>query len=215
MSAPVRAHAAPRSWGVPSLDERAPLPAGLVVELRPESGVRPEDTARSERAARAVSLRAICAAQAAGHCPALLDAGGHFDLREAEAAGVDLGGLVLAQPEDGAAHALDLALRLVRSGAFGLLVVWSDVPQDHGLTLRALAGSLAFPATGGTRPTALFAPPAEGLFAPTAALKYYASLRVRVKAERRPGGSVWETRTRVVKATVATGVRPSYDWRPL
>lgn len=215
MSAPVREHAAPRSWGVPSLDERAPLPAGLVVELRPETGLRPADTERSERAARMLSLRAICAAQAAGHYPALLDAGGHFDPREAEEAGVDLGGLILAQPENGATHALDLALRLVRSGAFGLLVVWSDVPQDHGLALRALAGSLAFSATG-ARPTALFVPSAEGLFAPTAALQYYASLRVRVKAERRPGpGGVWETRARVVKATVATGVRPSYDWRPL
>jgi recombination protein RecA len=78
-----------------------------------------------------LTLHTIAEAQALGDQAAFIDAEHALDTNYAEALGVDVGSLFVHQPDSGE-QALEVAEHLIRSGAFGLVVVDSVaalVPQ--------------------------------------------------------------------------------------
>jgi recombination protein RecA len=97
------------------------VPRGRIVEVfGPESGGK-----------TTLTLQIIAEAQQLGDLAAFIDAEHALDLVYAEALGVDVDNLYIAQPNSGE-EALEIAETLVRSGAFGVVVVDSVaamVPQ--------------------------------------------------------------------------------------
>jgi len=87
-------------------------PRGRIVEI-----FGPESSGKTT-----LTLHAIAEAQALGGVAAFIDAEHAFDLRYAQAIGVDLGRLLVAQPDDGE-QALDVAEILARSGGVDLVVI--------------------------------------------------------------------------------------------
>ncbi|MBM4377142.1 MAG: recombinase RecA [Deltaproteobacteria bacterium] len=96
-------------------------PRGRIVEI-----FGPESSGKTT-----LCLHAICEAQRSGGVAAFIDAEHAFDPGYAQAIGVDLKSLLLAQPDSGE-QALDIAETLARSGAVQLVVIDSVaalVPQ--------------------------------------------------------------------------------------
>ncbi|HSC88152.1 MAG TPA: recombinase RecA [Polyangiaceae bacterium] len=87
-------------------------PRGRIVEI-----FGPESSGKTT-----LTLHAIAEVQAAGGTAAFIDAEHAFDARYAQALGVDLGRLLVAQPDCGE-QGLDIAGTLVESGAIDLVVV--------------------------------------------------------------------------------------------
>ena len=88
------------------------LPRGRMVEV-----YGPEASGKTT-----IALQAIASVQAEGGIAAIIDAEHALDPAYAAALGVDLAQLVLAQPDSGE-QALEVAERLLRSGAVDLIVV--------------------------------------------------------------------------------------------
>lgn len=88
------------------------LPRGRIVEI-----FGPESSGKTT-----LAIHAIAQAQKAGGMAAIVDAEHAFDKTYAQALGVDVDNLLIAQPDDGE-QALDIAEHLIRSGAIDILVV--------------------------------------------------------------------------------------------
>ena len=175
------------STGVPSLDAALGIggwPLGRLVEV-----LGPTLIGKTT-----LALHAVAAVQARGAQAVFVDADRRLDPTWAEACGVNLRRMILAQPDQGD-QALDIVEAMVRSGAVPLVVIdsvaglgASDEPvgtlaRRMSKAMRALV-SLA----GKTQTTVLFTNPlrakAGATFGPHEvteggnALKYYASARV-------------------------------------
>jgi recombination protein RecA len=103
------------SSGSPSLDRAlgcGGYPRGRVVEV-----FGPESSGKTT-----LTLHAIAEAQRAGGVAAFIDAEHALDVHYAKALGVDVGQLLVSQPDTGE-QALDILETLVRSGAVDLIVV--------------------------------------------------------------------------------------------
>ena len=87
-------------------------PKGRVIEI-----YGPESSGKTT-----LTLHAIAECQKAGGIAAFIDAEHAFDRFYAEKLGVDLGELVISQPDNGE-QALDIADNLIRSGAIDIVVV--------------------------------------------------------------------------------------------
>ncbi len=101
--------------GAPSLDRAlgcGGYPRGRVVEI-----YGPESSGKTT-----LTLHAIAEAQRAGGVAAFIDAEHALDVHYAKALGVDVGQLLVSQPDTGE-QALDILETLVRSGAVDLIVV--------------------------------------------------------------------------------------------
>lgn len=86
-------------------------------------------------------LHTIAATQKAGGVCAFIDAEHSLDIRYAKNLGVDVGSLLVSQPDCGE-QALEIADQLARTGAVDLIVVDSIaalVPRAVGLTAEQLA----------------------------------------------------------------------------
>ena len=88
------------------------LPKGRVIEI-----YGPESSGKTT-----LTLHAIAECQKAGGIAAFIDAEHAFDRFYAEKLGVDLGELVISQPDNGE-QALEIADNLIRSGAVDALVI--------------------------------------------------------------------------------------------
>ena len=88
------------------------LPRGRVVEL-----FGPESAGKTT-----LALHVVASCQAAGDLAVFVDAEHALDPTYAQALGVDLGSLVLSQPDSGE-QALDIVLEAITSGEVGLVVV--------------------------------------------------------------------------------------------
>lgn len=88
------------------------LPRGRIVEI-----FGPESSGKTT-----LAIHAIAQAQKLGGMAAIVDAEHAFDKSYAQALGVDVDNLLIAQPDDGE-QALDIAEHLIRSGAIDILVV--------------------------------------------------------------------------------------------
>ncbi|MBK8998001.1 MAG: hypothetical protein IPM35_19940 [Myxococcales bacterium] len=119
-------------------------PRGRIVEI-----FGPESSGKTT-----LTLHAIAEVQKLGGVAAFIDAEHAFDMRYAKAIGIDLGKLLVAQPDSGE-QALDIAEALTRSGALDLVVVDSvaaltpraeiegDMGQNHmGLQARLMSQAL-------------------------------------------------------------------------
>jgi recombination protein RecA len=117
--------------GAVSLDQALGVggyPRGRIVEV-----FGPESSGKTT-----LTLHAIAEAQKRGGVAAFVDAEHAFDMRYAKAIGVDLGRLLVAQPDCGE-QALDITEALTRSGALDLVVIDSVA----ALTPRAeIAGDM-------------------------------------------------------------------------
>jgi recombination protein RecA len=103
------------STGVPSLDRAlgcGGYPRGRVVEI-----FGPESSGKTT-----LTLHAIAEVQRKGGVAAFIDAEHALDVHYAKAIGVDIGQLLVSQPDTGE-QALDILETLVRSGAVDLIVV--------------------------------------------------------------------------------------------
>jgi recombination protein RecA len=101
--------------GLPSLDRAlgcGGYPRGRVVEI-----FGPESSGKTT-----LTLHAIAEMQRAGGVAAFIDAEHALDVHYAKAIGVDIGQLLVSQPDTGE-QALDIVETLVRSGAVNLIVV--------------------------------------------------------------------------------------------
>jgi recombination protein RecA len=101
--------------GAPSLDRALGCkgyPRGRIVEI-----FGPESSGKTT-----LTLHAIAEAQRAGGVAAFIDAEHALDVHYARALGVDIGQLLVSQPDTGE-QALDILETLVRSGAVDLIVV--------------------------------------------------------------------------------------------
>ncbi|MBN2194685.1 MAG: recombinase RecA [Polyangiaceae bacterium] len=87
-------------------------PRGRIVEI-----FGPESSGKTT-----LTLHAVAEVQAQGGVAAFIDAEHAFDLRYSQAIGVDLGRLLVAQPDDGE-QALDVAEILAKSGGVDLIVI--------------------------------------------------------------------------------------------
>ena len=87
-------------------------PKGRVVEI-----YGPESSGKTT-----LTLHAIAEAQKAGGIAAFIDAEHAFDRFYAENLGIDIGNLIISQPDNGE-QALEIADNLVRSGAIDLIVI--------------------------------------------------------------------------------------------
>ena len=87
-------------------------PRGRIVEV-----FGPESSGKTT-----LSLHAIAEVQKLGGVAAFIDAEHAFDMRYAKAIGIDLGKLLVSQPDSGE-QALDIAEALTRSGAVDLVVI--------------------------------------------------------------------------------------------
>ena len=88
------------------------LPRGRVIEI-----YGPESSGKTT-----VAIHAIAQAQKKGGIAAIIDAEHAFDKTYAQALGVDVENLFIAQPDDGE-QALDIAEHLIRSGAIDIVVI--------------------------------------------------------------------------------------------
>jgi recombination protein RecA len=88
------------------------LPRGRIVEI-----FGPESSGKTT-----LAIHAIAQAQKLGGMAAIIDAEHAFDKSYAQALGVDVDNLLIAQPDDGE-QALDIAEHLIRSGAIDILVI--------------------------------------------------------------------------------------------
>ncbi|MBX3183962.1 MAG: recombinase RecA [Polyangiaceae bacterium] len=188
-------------------------PRGRVVEV-----FGPESSGKTT-----LTLHAIAELQAQGGVAAFIDAEHAFDMRYAKSVGVDLGGLLVSQPDSGE-QALDIVELLTRSGVVDLIVVDSvaalvpraeiegDMGDSHmGLqarlmsqALRKLSGTAA--RTGTTlifinqlrqKIGVVFGNPETTTGG--SALKFYSSLRLDVRrtGKVQVGDNVVGNRTRV------------------
>jgi recombination protein RecA len=119
-------------------------PRGRIVEI-----FGPESSGKTT-----LTLHAIAEVQRAGGIAAFIDAEHAFDLRYAKSIGIDLGKLLISQPDCGE-QALEIAESLTRSGAVDLIVVDSvaalvpkaeiegDMGDSHmGLQARLMSQAL-------------------------------------------------------------------------
>lgn len=88
------------------------FPRGRVIEI-----YGPESSGKTT-----VAIHAIAQAQKKGGIAAIIDAEHAFDKTYAQALGVDVENLFIAQPDDGE-QALDIAEHLIRSGAIDIVVI--------------------------------------------------------------------------------------------
>src|SRR5438034_2509982 len=105
------------------------LPLGRIVEV-----FGPEAAGKTT-----LVLHAVAEAQKMGLTAALIDAEHALDPNYAKAIGVDQDSLLLAQPSGGE-EAWEIALRLVRSGDVGLVVIDSIAALAPGAELRGEVG---------------------------------------------------------------------------
>lgn len=173
-----------------------------------------------------VLVPTIRAAQRAGYVVALLDMACAFDPQAAEAAGVNVGALLVSQP-DTLGQALEIAVTLVRSGAVEMVVLdglnagplrlprASDDPVDVGHVARVLSQAFRkITASAKRTEVAVLATTAQQLpqsrrlgestateADPHQALKFYASLRVELRL------STEAVTARVVKNKLAAPFR--------
>lgn len=170
-----------------------------------------------------LALHAIAQAQRVGGVVAFIDSDHAFDVTYARAVGVDVGKLLVSQPDTGE-QAFDIAEVLTRSGAVDLVVLDSlpnltprsetegeTSPDDTGLRARLASQALrkltAVAHRTGT--TVLFVNTLRkssstvwGTATTCNALKFYASMRVEVRRilhEETNGTAVPRTRVKVVK----------------
>ncbi|MCA9645573.1 MAG: recombinase RecA, partial [Myxococcales bacterium] len=119
-------------------------PRGRVIEI-----FGPESSGKTT-----LTLHAIAELQAAGGVAAFIDAEHAFDLRYAKGIGVNLGGLLISQPDNGE-QALDIVELLTKSGVVDLIVIDSvaalvpraeiegDMGDSHmGLQARLMSQAL-------------------------------------------------------------------------
>jgi recombination protein RecA len=202
--------------GSPSLDRAlgcGGYPRGRIVEI-----FGPESSGKTT-----LTLHAIAEVQRAGGVAAFIDAEHALDVHYAKSIGVDIGQLLVSQPDTGE-QALDILETLVRSGALGLIVVDSVaalVPKaeiegemgDHHMGLQARLMSQALrKLTGITHRTdttimfinqlrmkigVMFGSPETTTGGH--ALKYYASVRLDIRriGPVKQGDEVRGNRTRV------------------
>ncbi len=188
-------------------------PRGRVIEI-----FGPESSGKTT-----LTLHAIAQLQAAGGVAAFIDAEHAFDLRYAKGIGVNLGGLLVSQPDNGE-QALDIVELLTKSGVVDLIVIDSvaalvpraeiegDMGDSHmGLQARLMSQALrklngAASRTGTTlmfinqlrqKIGVVFGNP-ETTTGGTA-LKFYSSVRLDVRriGKVQSGDSVVGNRTRV------------------
>lgn len=188
-------------------------PRGRVIEI-----FGPESSGKTT-----LTLHAIAQLQAAGGVAAFIDAEHAFDLRYAKGIGVNLGGLLVSQPDNGE-QALDIVELLTKSGVVDLIVIDSvaalvpraeiegDMGDAHmGLQARLMSQALrklsgAASRTGTTlmfinqlrqKIGVVFGNP-ETTTGGTA-LKFYSSVRLDVRriGKVQSGDSVVGNRTRV------------------
>ncbi len=88
------------------------FPRGRVIEI-----YGPESSGKTT-----IAIHAIAQAQKKGGIAAIIDAEHAFDKSYAQALGVDVENLFIAQPDDGE-QALDIAEHLIRSGAIDIVVI--------------------------------------------------------------------------------------------
>lgn len=88
------------------------FPRGRIIEI-----FGPESSGKTT-----LAIHAIAEAQKKGGLAAIIDAEHAFDKSYAQALGVDVDSLMIAQPDDGE-QALDIAEHLIRSGAIDIVVV--------------------------------------------------------------------------------------------
>lgn len=88
------------------------IPRGRIIEI-----YGPESSGKTT-----LAIHAIAEAQKKGGIAAIVDAEHAFDKSYAQALGVDVDSLLIAQPDDGE-QALDIAEHLIRSGAIDIVVV--------------------------------------------------------------------------------------------
>ncbi|MBK7580247.1 MAG: recombinase RecA [Myxococcales bacterium] len=196
-------------------------PRGRIVEV-----FGPESSGKTT-----LSLHAIAEVQKQGGVAAFIDAEHAFDMRYGRAIGIDLGKLLVSQPDSGE-QALDIAEALTRSGALDLVVIDSvaaltpraeiegDMGDSHmGLQARLMSQALrkltAITHKSGT--TLLFINQLRQKIGVVygspettpggTALKFYASVRLDVRriGKVEAGDNVVgnRTRVRVVKNKVA------------
>ncbi|MEZ4229149.1 MAG: recombinase RecA [Polyangiaceae bacterium] len=188
-------------------------PRGRIIEV-----FGPESSGKTT-----LTLHAIAQLQAAGGVAAFIDAEHAFDLRYAKGIGVNLGGLLVSQPDNGE-QALDIVELLTKSGVVDLIVIDSvaalvpraeiegDMGDSHmGLQARLMSQALrklngAASRTGTTlmfinqlrqKIGVVFGNP-ETTTGGTA-LKFYSSVRLDVRriGKVQSGDSVVGNRTRV------------------
>ena len=189
------------------------IPRGRVVEI-----YGPEASGKTT-----LALQALASCQAMGLKAAIVDAEHALDPDYATALGVDLEGLLVAQPDDGE-QALDIVDELVSSGSVALVVVDSVaalVPRAElegdmgdlpvGLQARLMSQALRklTGACNRTGTTVLFINQLRQKIGVTFgsgevttggnALKYYASLRLDVRriGTLKKGGKPYGNRTRI------------------
>lgn len=88
------------------------FPRGRIIEI-----FGPESSGKTT-----LAIHAIAEAQKKGGLAAIIDAEHAFDKNYAQALGVDVDSLMIAQPDDGE-QALDIAEHLIRSGAIDIVVI--------------------------------------------------------------------------------------------
>jgi recombination protein RecA len=88
------------------------IPRGRIIEI-----YGPESSGKTT-----LAIHAIAEAQKKGGIAAIVDAEHAFDKSYAQALGVDVDSLLIAQPDDGE-QALDIAEHLIRSGAIDIVVI--------------------------------------------------------------------------------------------
>jgi len=88
------------------------IPRGRIIEI-----YGPESSGKTT-----LAIHAIAEAQKKGGLAAIIDAEHAFDKTYAQALGVDVDSLLIAQPDDGE-QALDIAEHLIRSGAIDIVVI--------------------------------------------------------------------------------------------
>ena len=182
------------STGVPALDTALGIggwPLGRLVEV-----LGPASVGKTT-----LALYAVAAVQARGAQAMFVDADGRFDPAWAEARGVNLRRMILAQPDHGE-QALDIVEAMIRSGAVPLVVVDSvaglgsseDAADPLSRRMSKIIRTLV-PLAERTQTTVLFTNtlrvktgvtfgPHE-VAAGGNALKYYASVRVILRPDER------------------------------
>jgi len=195
------------------------LPRGRVIEI-----FGPESSGKTT-----LTLHAIAAAQRAGGVCAFIDAEHALDVSYARRIGVDLGSLLVSQPDCGE-QALEIADQLVRTGAVDLIIVDSvdaltpraEIEGDMGdshmglqarLTSQALRKITAVAAKMNATVVFLHQPRpftgsvfASGQSVGGNALKFYASVRIALSVAEKLGGAI-RVNAKVVKNKVAAPFR--------
>lgn len=175
------------STGVPALDTALGIggwPLGRLIEV-----LGPESVGKTT-----LALHAVAAVQARGAQAVFVDADGRFDPAWAEAHGVHLHRMILAQPDHGE-QALDIVEAMIRSGTVPLVVIDSvaglgSSEDAVGTLSRRMSKAIRtlVPIAERTQTTVLFTNPLQvrtgvtfgphEIAAGGNALKYYASVRV-------------------------------------